>query len=660
MPPGSALRVDLRDSEAPGVSAVLAGAGAAVAVGVAEWARHALAAGAPSLDLQRGLVLVCVAYAAIGAAAGLACWAARRVSAAPAAALALLLAIAAGGGQTRPILLASAFALGVLALRVGAALLARFPSLPRARFACSAALGAIAVVCALAARALPAYGPRWALGAAVAAAGGALLAWMPRVRGSALLLGGAALWLVWQGSLHVQRLAPPVKPATDAPSVLLVTIDALRADRVGVYGYGAARTPSLDALAKQGVLFRNAIAHSGQTGPSHASILSGRLPAAHGALASEQPLGAGVPTLAERFAEAGYVTAAFPSARETRDAGLAGRFQFADTDLREHREWPRAVWKCSALRALRPWLEGANTWPPYRPAAATVDRAARWLDAHRGAPVFAWVHLFDPHLPYLPPRELVAGGAAELSGEWHALDAAERRAIATNPRRVAAMRALYDAEVAYADRELGRLIGRARDAAPGGRLLVVVTSDHGEPMGEHGHHWRRDLYDETLRVPLVIVPPDAAPELAREVTAQVRLVDIAPTLLAWLGLPPLARSDGVSLLPLTRGESEASPGPAISFFRPARTDARPPATSVRTDAFKWIATEPGWDGADRWTSGDEQLFDLANDPLELADVAAAQPEVASLLRGVLAAPGQPPAPPAESPSTPAPDAAAGP
>ena len=641
----SALRVDLRDPEAPGISAALAGAGVAVTIGVAEWARAALVANAPSQGIQRGLVLVCAVYAAIGALAGLACWALRRISAAPAAALAALLAIAAGGGQTRPILLAASLALGLLVLRAGAALLASYSSLPRARLACSAALVAIAAVCALAARALPAYGPRWALGAAVAAAGGAVLAWMPRVRGSALLLGGAALWLVWQGSLHVQRLAPTAKPAAGAPSVLFVTIDALRADRVGAYGYGAARTPNLDALAKQGVVFRTAIAHSGQTGPSHASILSGQLPSALGVVASGERLDPSVPTLAESFARAGYVTAAFPSARATQDAATAlpSRFQYADEDLREHREWPPAVWNCVAIRALRPWLEGAKTWPPYRPARATVDRAARWLDAHSGAPVFAWVHFFDPHLPYRPPRELVAASAATVSGEWDALDAAERRAIATDPRKLAAMRELYDAEVAYADRELGRLVESARNAAPGGRVLVVVSADHGEPMGEHGHYWRRDLHDETLRVPLVIVPPDPEPGLAREVTAQVRLVDVAPTLLDWLGLPPLARSDGVSVLPFARMQSDAAPGPALSFFRPGRLDALPPATSVRTDAFKWVASEPGWDGADQWAPASEQLFDLAADPQELADVAAAQPEIASALRAVLAPPAQPPA-----------------
>ena len=631
---GSALRVDLRDSEAPGVSAVFAGAGVAVAIGVAEWARAALAASAPAQDIQRGLVLVCAVYAAIGAAAGLACWALRRVEAAPAAALAAVIAIAAGGAEARPILVAASLALGVLVLRIGAALLAGSPGLPRARLACSAALTAIAALCAIAARALPAYGPRWALGAAVAAAGGAVLAWMPRVRGSALLLGGAALWLVWQGSLHVQRLAPSAKPAASAPSVLLVTIDTLRADRVGAYGYAPARTPNLDALAKQGVLFRTAISHSFFTGPSHASILSGQLPSTHGFFTNGQRLDASVPTLAESFAQAGYVTAAFPSAWTTQDAAsaLPQHFQYADQDLREHREWPSAVWKCVAIRALRPLLEGAKTWPPYRPAGATVDRAARWLDAHSGAPVFAWVHLFDPHLPYRPPRELVAARPAEVSGEWYELDAAQRRAVATDPRKLAAMRALYDAEIAYADRALGRLVESARNAAPGGRLLIVVTADHGEPMGEHGHYWHRDLYDETLRVPLVIVPADAAPDVAREVSAQVRLVDLAPTLLEWLRMPPLARTDGTSLLPLLRAQSESSPGPALSFFRPDRLDYQPIATSVRTDAYKWIGSESGWSGQDHWTPGSEQLFDLASDPQELVDIAAAQPEVASELR----------------------------
>jgi arylsulfatase A-like enzyme len=634
------MRVDLRSAAAPGISAPLAGAGVAVAIGVAELARVALGTRVDSGELQSGLLVVCAVYAAVGFLAGLACLAARRVWAAPAAALAAVVALAVVGSESRPIVRLAGLALGVVVLRLAAAALARFPLLPRARIASSAALLAIAGVCALAARALPAYGPRWALGAAVAASGGAVLVWMPRVRGSALLLGGAALALVWQGSQHVQRLAPRARPAANAPSVLLVTIDALRADRVGAYGDLTARTPNLDALAKQGVLFRNAIVHSVVTGPSHASILSGRLPSTHGSFENGQRLDASVPTLAESFEQAGYVTAAFPSAWATQSdaSGLPTRFQYSDEDLREQRAWPRLTWSCSAIRPLRKAFEGAETWPPYRPARATVDRAVRWLAAQAGETTFTWVHLFDPHLPYEPPEELVAPGARGATGEWHDLDAHRRLAIATDARQLAAMRSLYDAEVAYADRELGRLVDAARRAAPGGRLMVVVTSDHGEPMGEHGHFWHRDLYDETLRVPLVIVPPDAAAGLVKEVAPLVRAVDIAPTLLAFLGLPPMQATDGVSLLPLARGDSTASPGPALAFFRPGAGDFARAATAVRSDGFKLIVTEPGWRASDEWMDAQTQLFDLAADPRELADVAGARPEIVAQLRAEIPKP----------------------
>ena len=134
------MRLDLRGAEAPGISALFAGAGTAVAIGVAEWARAGSAAGAASEDLQRGLVLVCAVYAGLGLLAGAACWIAGRVSAAPAAAIAVLVAVAVGGSEARPILLVAALALGVVVLRIGALVLARFESLPRARLASSGAL----------------------------------------------------------------------------------------------------------------------------------------------------------------------------------------------------------------------------------------------------------------------------------------------------------------------------------------------------------------------------------------------------------------------------------------------------------------------------------------------------------------------------------------
>jgi arylsulfatase A-like enzyme len=618
------MRVDLRDSEAPGVSALFAGAGVALAIGLAEWARAALAADATPLDLQRGLLLVCAVYGALGAVAGLACWLLGRVQLAPPAALAAVVAVAAAGAGGSPLVRIAAVALGVVLLRLGALVMERFPTFPRARLASTAALLGIAGVCALAARALPAYGPRWALGAAVAAAGAAVLVWTPRVRGSALLLGAGALALVWQGANHVQRLAPGTKPASEAPSVLFVTIDTLRADRIGAYGYAAARTPVFDALAREGVLFRNAFAHSRFTGPSHISMLSSLLPTTSGSVVNMQPLATGVPTLAESFARAGYVTAAFPSAFTTLESATAlpGRFQFVDQDTREFSYFPEAVYRCTAVRAIAKRLKGPATWPYYRPAAPTTDRALQFLAAHAGAPTFTWVHYFDPHIPYRPPAELRREDAKLVSGEWYDLSAAKQREILRDPARMNAMLGLYDAEISYADRELGRLVEAARAHSPRSGVLIVVTSDHGEPMGEHGNYWVRDLHDETLHVPLVFVPPREE-ALNAVVEADVRLVDLAPTLLDYLKLPALARSDGASLVPHMTKRDAQPPRVALGVLEPGEDEAAGRGVSIRLNGWKLIAQESFADAA----RSELELFDVLRDPRELVDRSADYPDL---------------------------------
>jgi len=633
------MRVDLRDSGAPGISAPIAGAGVAATIGLAEFTRAALASSADPTDIQRGLLLVLAVYPALGAVAGLACWLARRVWAAPAAAAALLFAIAAGAPESRPILWIAAVALGLVVLWLGALVLDRFQSLPRARLSASAALLALAGVCALAARALPAYGPRWALGAAVAAAGASILVWTPRVRPSALLLAGASAYLVWQGAQHVQRLAPSVKPAANAPSVLLVTIDTLRADRVGAYGYRAARTPNLDALAAQGVLFLNAFAHSKFTGPSHASILSGRSPLSTKFLVNHQGLNADVETLADALAGAGYVTAAFPSSFATvdRSSRLPSRFQTSDGELREHRAFPAFTYRCVALRPLEKQINGPDTWPSYRPAHATTDLAVRFLSVHAAAPTFTWVHYYDPHLPYAPPAELRPRSAVEVPGDWYGLEAQERAAIVADPARVAALRALYDAEIAYVDRELGRLLAAARESAPAGGLMIVVTADHGEPMGEHGHYWSRDLYDTTLHVPLVMVPPPRVVSAPRVVPEQVRLIDVAPTTLDWLGLPRLAKAEGVSLSALAGGAATETPRPLIAVSEPEPDAFVARSIAVRRADWKLIRSDDGLWARDRWSQGGVELFDLIADPGETTDQSTTRPEVLQELEQLLPA-----------------------
>jgi choline-sulfatase len=284
-----------------------------------------------------------------------------------------------------------------------------------------------------------------------------------------------------------------------APSILLVTIDTLRADRVGAYGYALARTPALDGLARDGVRVQDAVVHVPQTRPSHTSLFTGRYPYEHGIRDNAQgPLAPKWPTLAERLRAAGWETgAAIGAYPVSRSSGLDRGFAFFDDPF--------------ALRSA------TTAGRSERRAAEVVDKALAWLQRPREGPFFLWVHLFDPHAPYEAPAPFGA-------------------AFAKRP---------YDGEVAYADSQLARLIAFLDQRGLRGTTLVVVTSDHGEGLSDHGEDEHMLLvYDSTLRVPLLLRWPGVLPAGAR-VDGQFREVDLMPTLLELVGLPPPA-SSGIS------------------------------------------------------------------------------------------------------------------
>jgi choline-sulfatase len=310
-------------------------------------------------------------------------------------------------------------------------------------------------------------------------------------RRSATLAAALAVAAGVAGGLLWYRRSPEA-PAAGA-SVLLVTIDTLRADR-----FDAMRMPRLHALGQEGVVFEEALASVPLTLPSHCSILSGLEPLHHGVRDNG---GAGFPAdlpgLAPILKERGYATAAFVGAYVLdRRFGLARGFDHYDDRIER-----------------RP--EGASVLESERRAEAVVTPAVGWL-ARQSTPFLAWVHLYDPHAPYDPPSPY-----------------GER---AAHP---------YDGEVAYTDHWLGRLIDAAR-ARAGPRLLVAVVADHGEGLGQHGERTHGlFVYQSTLRVPMVLAGPGVPPGERRPGPA--RTVDLLPTLLARLGLPA-PRVDGADLL----------------------------------------------------------------------------------------------------------------
>jgi arylsulfatase A-like enzyme/Tfp pilus assembly protein PilF len=389
--------------------------------------------------------------------------------------------------------------------------------------------------------------------------------------GLAVLAAGAALSRVRSAPRPVVR-----EPGLD---VLLVTIDTLRADALGCYGNPRAQTPWIDRLAGAGVRFAEAQAHNVVTLPSHANILTGRLPLAHGVRDNAGfRLPADVETLATVLRGQGYRTGAFVSAF-TLDSrfGLDRGFDVYDDDF------------------------ASGTAPvafelPERGGAETVAAARRWLDQADGRPSFAWVHLYDPHAPYVPPAPFAA--------------------------RFAALP--YLGEVAAADAALEPLLGPLLAAGAAARTLVVLTADHGESLGEHGERTHGIFaYEGTLRVPLILY----APRLLRPRVAAVRAqhVDLMPTVLDALGLAAPAGLSGRSLLAAAGGARSPDAGAYFEALSGQTTRGWAPLFGLVRGGWKYVDLPL------------PELFDLARDPREEKNLAAARPRERDELRAALQA-----------------------
>jgi arylsulfatase A-like enzyme/Tfp pilus assembly protein PilF len=374
-----------------------------------------------------------------------------------------------------------------------------------------------------------------------------------------------------------QRPAAPVsKPGLD---VLLVTLDTTRADRLGCYGYSSAKTRHLDRLAAEGTRFETVIAPAPITLPSHSSILTGLYPFEHGVRNNGNfYLAARFETLATRLKARGYRTGAFVSSFILdRRYGLDRGFDVYDD--RMEGEFKQVV----ALQAER---RGDRT----------ALALGRWIDERAkepGAPFFAWLHLYDPHEPYSPPRPF-------------------RDIFASDP---------YEGEIAFVDAIVASVLDRLGGAGLLDRTLVVFSGDHGESLGEHGESTHSMfVYDAALRVPLVFWRPGLVPA-GKVITDPVRLVDVAPTILDLAGAPGLAAPHARSLVPLLTGRGASAPPPAYSeTLLPKFYMNWAPLRAFRDGHFKLIdAPRP-------------ELFDLASDPGELHNLYAEQPRTAATLR----------------------------
>lgn len=422
--------------------------------------------------------------------------------------------------------------------------------------------------------------------------------------------------------------------AAQRPSILFVTIDTLRADFVGCFGRAQARTPALDELAAHGVLFEHAQTHTLLTGPSHATMLTGLLPIHSGLTENLQRLSSRVPTIVEQLSRLGYETGAFVGGYPLKQdaSAMLARFQTYDDDFRSWRALPRESANLVLGRVLWNVLErrGVDLEPRYRPASAVADVAIPWLEARSSQPFFAWVHFFDPHLPYEPPADFLSERArayhGPARGDWSRMSAREQAQLIEDPAAMEQMNELYDAEVASTDAQLARVISAARAHSANG-LWIVVTADHGENFGEHGIYFERDLYEESLHVPLIVAMPQAL-DTGRRVATPVGLIDLAPTLLEIAG--GKLDGDGHSLMPLLRGEAWPKHAYLAEIFTSTGIPYRRASYAVREDSWKLIVRHPGFDNSPfRWKPGDErELYDVDRDPREQRDLA--EPEKARI------------------------------
>lgn len=438
-------------------------------------------------------------------------------------------------------------------------------------------------------------------------------------------------------------------PRSARPNLLLITVDTLRADHVGCYGSREVRTPHIDALAAEGALWEHAISPIPTTNPAHSSLFTGLYPGNHGVI-NNAPYAffPGVLTLPELCEQSGYSTVAFVSGYTLkRDLSrLFRRFQVYD-DVFGFLRWVPSEWRDTSLPILAKRLAPAFGLRLRllderfdRRADDLVDAVLDWLARNGDGPFCLWLHFYDPHMPYDPPAPFdgMYGEApgADYEPNWYDFDPDRRERAVLGGQALERFRDLYAGEVSFVDEQLGRLFAALRADGLWERTAILLTSDHGESLGEHDYYFDHSyfLYDTCLRVPLIARFPDVLGGLGRgvRIPEQVQLVDVLPTLTEALGLESLEGLDGVSLLPRLRGAPAPSEtAPALSVTYEFRITHQKRLLSVRTDRHKYVRTSYQWDEFVRRPER-EELYDLTVDPDELQDLAPSAPELVARFR----------------------------
>ncbi|HSF16769.1 MAG TPA: sulfatase [Vicinamibacteria bacterium] len=396
-----------------------------------------------------------------------------------------------------------------------------------------------------------------------------------------------------------------------ASTIIVFVLDTVRLDALGAYGNTLDPTPHIDALADDGVRFDQAISSSGWTLPAVGSLLTGTWPTIHGAIGQGimlRPLRPEIKTAPEVFRANGYRTVGIANAAFVSPmVGVNRGF-----DVFEH----RYSYNHDA-----------------RDAQLVIDLAIRELYARPGVPTFLFIHLFDPHLDYAPPAgydtKYTEGRTSppppitmEICQEMQTGDSRQKPPLAED---IAYVRGVYQGEVSFMDAEVGRFIEELKSLELYERSTLILTADHGEEFWDHdGFEHGHTLYDELIRVPLIVKLPSDL-DVTRDVVSEpVRVLDVMPTVFDVVGIDKPATFDGESMMSLIRGES--------SSRRPVFAESTlygPERVAWRTERYKYIHD------ATTGREGIGELYDWQEDPKESLNLADEKPELAVKMRSEL-------------------------
>jgi choline-sulfatase len=370
----------------------------------------------------------------------------------------------------------------------------------------------------------------------------------------------------------------------EKPNVLLLTLDTTRADHLACYGYPGVATPNLDAIAGRGVLFEQAATATPLTLPSHTTIMTGLYPTYHGVRVNgNTALGDDQTTLAEVLAARGYATGAFIAAFV-----LDGRWGLKQGFAHYDDQFDLKKYKHLDLGEVQ------------RPGNEVVDAALAWLEEQKAKPFFAWVHLYDPHVPYAPPEPYASAYA---------------RRGPTGP---------YDGEIAFMDEQVGRLTAWLARTGLDRSTVVVYVGDHGEALGSHGEGTHGYfVYDYAMHVPFVVSAPFEAFQ-GKRVPVQVGTVDVFPTVLELAGAAPPGKVQGRSLAGLMFDPKSGREVPAYGEAMASNIQfGWAPLHCLRTPRYKYIDAPRA------------ELYDLARDSGENDNLVASAPDVARRMKAEL-------------------------